>query len=812
MYLTLNLAKSKSSLNAREILIACASIDAVSASTSMAYSDKDVLASRKLVYLGFIIQITAFITEALGLSRLRQTEGSACVSSQQHPVFSDFPGAVTWTYLTVRIIMVIALVPITAPLTEQLDIIERTKGGSLQIQKARQWELLPASLFTNYVIFFSFVIMHAAAAFSISSEVSVTKSWETLWTEWGQSASFVVAIVVVGHVCSSFCRLFSSESLDHRVRVATAINSPTSWATPRRIWRTPYLWRTLRQRQPFGKIALNPPDGLLINYTQLLPYEEQQIFKTEKEKMELWAELLLGFELNDREGIMDCLARGAPIDRHDKLGEYPIHKAARFGDIYMLQNTNLPMTPEHLLKKNNASEMPLKIAVMANRIKAVRWILEHMKQIAVTKDSNKAVMEAFDVAIMEERDDLLVCLLSLWPDWRKMARPDSGNSHVHFAIINDKVKAAEVLIAHGGINNCKNEGDYTQLEYAAVAGTENMIRLLFKSYLCSNESISIKAIGKGLERGHLQTLLNVGIDPSTLFTTAIREGLQDHHDILEALIARDLSSQALDFGLTCLESQSPGFAETQEAQRSENIKVALACKGARSWVNFLDAAKRNDYVELERMLDRVSGTDLLDRMITASSLFWRSALHATVVESGYTTRKDMTQSIAVLLKYGADVKAIDEKGDTPIHIVAYSYNCTSHLLQLLKVTSSTDLDRVNRSGHTVLCCACAVSYLAMNNCRQLLRKLNALLTHGANPSLVDAIGRTPLQLVLQEIKRCEDHEGSVEPLTQLEWGRKHITILFQNWEAFHRDPTIGSPQNDLNPEWDSESEDGDGMG
>ena len=57
---------------------------------------------------------------------------------------------------------------------------------------------------------------------------------------------------------------------------------------------------------------------------------------TEDEKSALWKELLEGFKLNDKVGIMDCLARRAPVDVHDENGEYAIHLAARFGDTSIL--------------------------------------------------------------------------------------------------------------------------------------------------------------------------------------------------------------------------------------------------------------------------------------------------------------------------------------------------------------------------------------------------------------------------------------------------------------------------------------------
>jgi hypothetical protein len=56
--------------NYRERHIACSSVDAVSASISMAYSDKDAPASRKLVGIGLSAQFAGFIVEGVTLGRL----------------------------------------------------------------------------------------------------------------------------------------------------------------------------------------------------------------------------------------------------------------------------------------------------------------------------------------------------------------------------------------------------------------------------------------------------------------------------------------------------------------------------------------------------------------------------------------------------------------------------------------------------------------------------------------------------------------------------------------------------------------------
>ena len=69
--LAVNTIKSyRDKLTFQEIIIACMCMDAVSASISMSFADKEVLASRWLVRWSGFIQLFAFIVEGLALGTL----------------------------------------------------------------------------------------------------------------------------------------------------------------------------------------------------------------------------------------------------------------------------------------------------------------------------------------------------------------------------------------------------------------------------------------------------------------------------------------------------------------------------------------------------------------------------------------------------------------------------------------------------------------------------------------------------------------------------------------------------------------------
>jgi hypothetical protein len=219
----------------------------------------------------------------------------------------------------VRVFVTLALVLGPLQLIERLDKVKKAKDDGLQIKKARDWGFLPSTLFTNYFVFASFVIPHTVSVFLIPGWVILRKSWDALWNQWGQSASVIVAVVSISHVGYLFIRLFDSQAMHHRVEVAEACRLPTDWATPKQtlwIW---YPWKIFIQRSPFNKLKLFPPDSLLVDNSPVSPYDTRDTPLTEEEASHLWDELLLGFKINHKEGIIDYLKRNAPIDRSGVL-------------------------------------------------------------------------------------------------------------------------------------------------------------------------------------------------------------------------------------------------------------------------------------------------------------------------------------------------------------------------------------------------------------------------------------------------------------------------------------------------------------
>jgi hypothetical protein len=85
--------------NLRETLVACSSIDTLSASICMAFSDKDVLAARKIGVVVVLLQIASLMIEGVTLGRLSWSD-LQCLSQLRH-LLIRLSRTITWTFITI---------------------------------------------------------------------------------------------------------------------------------------------------------------------------------------------------------------------------------------------------------------------------------------------------------------------------------------------------------------------------------------------------------------------------------------------------------------------------------------------------------------------------------------------------------------------------------------------------------------------------------------------------------------------------------------------------------------------------------------
>jgi hypothetical protein len=436
-------------LNYSETLIAYSSIDTTAASVTMAFSAKNVLAARKIFLIGTGLQGVAFCIQGIVISRLTRFD-PICFSHVPYPFFNSST-TIMWILWTVRVLAAFSPVPTIHRLSKRLHEVEHAPRDGLQVKEARTWNSLPSTLFSNHVLFLSLIVSQGLPTILIVSG-SLPRSWTMLWTEWGQSAALIVAMAAIGHVVYSFTRLFRMEAVEHRIRICEANKTGIDWGKHYQSQLSQLSWSNILLRSPFGKIDLTTTDELFVDDSVLDSNTKTQITMTEEERDALWDEMLEAFRLNDKVVVKDCFARGVSMNRTDQYEEYPIHMAARLGDVSILKQTHLPSGVDRLLSKNKVGDTPLQVAFSANKLEPTQWLfkeyLKHLDDKVLGPVARKAIGDLTKNAIDAEREDTLKIITDALPEWWKQTIQDTQGQHHGFlvtALMQDRPASAVFL-------------------------------------------------------------------------------------------------------------------------------------------------------------------------------------------------------------------------------------------------------------------------------------------------------------------------------------------------------------------------------
>ncbi|KAH6616348.1 hypothetical protein C7974DRAFT_43360 [Boeremia exigua] len=600
LYLTVNLLKSHHEISIRDTLVACSSIDAISASISMAISDKDVLAARKLVMAGLILQVTAFVSQGFTLSRLSRFPAH-CITELHHPTISSSKGLM-WSYFVLRVLSTFSLIPTVRRLMNRLNEIEHAPRQGLQVKEARSWESLPATLFTNYLCFGALAFIQLVPTLSIT-RASFPQSAEKLRTEWGQSAALIVASVAIAHVGFSFFTLFRSDAMKHRLAVCEAMRTSVTWALPQRSWKTSTVGNVLQQRSPFSKVILRPSDELLVDDTQLRPYAELNLSKEEQDG--LWEELKLAFVENDKVYIMDCLNRGAPDNRLDEeTREYPIHMAARFGNLDVLSRIHPPgphntLTAtdqfdiemrnilristdyfDRLLSPNVYEETPLTLAVNVNQKSAVQWILDRFREIPGTsvelyERAEWEVIRVMESLIQAEKTDLLTIFMHKCPHWEstKFRINQWHCGAIDFALLSLKPRSAELIMSKWRQpyllpDHLYNKTLWKRLEVLPETTSKKWFKLFRDNSPDAPSEIQFR--DDLLREGHTELLVNFGYDGQSLCKAMLPSPREYNSARFMAGYPRDALASLPTETLDCMRTRTVEALERWSAAGARN--------------------------------------------------------------------------------------------------------------------------------------------------------------------------------------------------------------------------------------------------
>lgn len=791
-------------LNLRETLVAYSSIDATTASVAMAISDKDVLAARKILIVSTALQGVSFGIQGAVISQLSRFDRS-CLSQIPHPCFDSSVTAL-WAFWAVRILSALSPISTACRLSKRLHEVEHAPRDGIQVKEARTWLSLPSTLFSNYLIFLSTLFVQGFPALIVVHD-SLSRSWKTLWTEWGQSAALIVAVAAIAHVVYSFTRLFRREAVEHRKKICQATNSNDEQAYRYTIPLSWSLLDNIRSRSPFCKIELHSMDELLIDDSELDTYSQAQIRLTKEERDRLWEELLIAFRLNDKIGVKDCLKRGVSMDRKDQHGEHPIHMAARLGDVSILKQTHLPGSLERLFSTNNAGQTPLQVAFLANQMEATKWIFGLAVSLWDHRDledmARKDIYELAKKSIDADNGVILEAIVERLPEWEQKTLGDTnGWSHGFFitALLRGRTNLADLLLARS-IQPFKPVGSDLRRFYHPGHGSQ-LHELLVR------------------HAPHILDTKPLGIDKcSTSFSLdhIVRQTLENGDErVITSLISSTLPLPAyfIDAVYTFPELTPSGGAMHDLLQR-----------GALNWSKFRADLKDANIEEVKKHINMETNTGNCVRMLQVSGIYHSTALGEVLGSKRYDHSYSTTMNLLRLMrKNDASIQIHIESFGVPFRDVSDWADSAK------QVIVDIGFQQEARDCTPGLCiwyicdiiCDIIIDTCTILQSREmlywLLQCLELILQRGPKAYVERryypkrysfgipperGIIHSPLQMLSEELKEYARPKVILPPAPEYIFLLEEATGLLKAWEDFYKGRRTTRPSSAEHPEWES---------
>jgi len=289
---------------------------------------------------------------------------------------------------------------------------------------------------------------------------------------------------------------------------------------------------------------------------------------------------------------------------------------------------------------------------------------------------------------------------------------------------------AELLIAHNARVNAMNENGETPLRLALELHNSKIVKLL----RARGGMLAVaNPVFTAVDRADLAMLQRLLAQHPTVLTTADKGGWMPIHSA--ALLGRlSVITFLLDHGAAIDREDIRGFTPLHLAVKSGKIPTAslLIEKGAKIDVgSFLTPLMLAAFDNKKAMVDLLlkHGAGLKERGHKGYSV-----MHYAVLGGS-------EEIVTTLLNAGANPNAMDEQGETPLHL-----KLPANMVQLL-IAHGADVnarDYENRrpfsEGDTPLHIAALVGEL---------ETAKILLAHGANPNSRNQFGKTPLAIALE---------------------------------------------------------------
>jgi ankyrin repeat protein len=175
----------------------------------------------------------------------------------------------------------------------------------------------------------------------------------------------------------------------------------------------------------------------------------------------------------DSEIALYLIQKGADITIKNKLNETPMHFAAMSGDLLISKILIERGLDINISNKNNHT--PIMLAACNKHIKLVKLLLENNADINGEDINNDNLMH---LCILNDMYDILLLLIGNRKNTVINNRNNNGESPLLFAIKQNKLQYAKLLLKYGAsLNTFDNQGNYPLL-YAVEKNNLELCKLL----------------------------------------------------------------------------------------------------------------------------------------------------------------------------------------------------------------------------------------------------------------------------------------------------------------------------------------------
>ncbi|CAB0030052.1 unnamed protein product [Trichogramma brassicae] len=489
------------------------------------------------------------------------------------------------------------------------------------------------------------------------------------------------------------------------------------------------------------------------------------------------APLHLALNRGNKRTVKLLLKRGADPNLANAEGETPLHVVCseRINDAVELAETLIEYGGDRLRidAVGKLGRTPLHLALNNGN----KRLIELLLKAGADLDSPDAEGETgLHMACRkyddddDDNDDILKMIFFKSKSSRIDARNRWGDTPLHLALRNNRKRITKWLLRRGADPNAPNERGQTPLHAMTQPRPrdDRLVKMFFRVSRGSELRIDAQddegsaPLHLAVRRGHaraLELLLRRGADPNVIDArgaTPLHRVCEDRHELAELFFALcDLAREPAQINVRDNEGNAPLHLALRKASR-ETMELLLRrgadpnLANAQGETPLLQIVRENREVDLIETLLEFSDDEYRPVRMNDRDREGNSPLHLALLRDDCNKWRKVVE---LLLRGGADPNLTNEEGQTPLHFLCKRHRHYHDLLKIMfdRYDGPVRVNARDGRGNTALHMAAAAASTDSSS-RDLIE---FLLGKGADPSIANAEGSTPLHIVCRGYRDVE---------------------------------------------------------